>query len=318
MKITALVSLLFLFVFALSSCGGSGTILADKGTFKAVRYPFENPQSQADGKMVAISPNAFIVVSHFELDDSVRFVAYASDSMDVLWRSAAPMHKDEEVDYNALYIESGNLVVFTNRKSKDTVYYCARMVDIKSGKAGDSKVLIKATPDEYGCGYLEPHFGNRTGIRQQHIFVQFDPEKTHNLFNPAFSPDSSKLLLFAIGKDALKTEHTSSVNADVLILDRNLTVLKRATSTFLLPADSGYARGFGIDNSGNVYLSIFHEGGDLITVKQFAILGDGHLSVLRNEHPQNLNDKVDQDDIGIALSRSGKVYVASLLKPKEG
>jgi hypothetical protein len=179
---------ILLLIVTLSSCGsGGGTILAGKGIFKAVGYPFENPQSQADGKMVAVSPSEFILVSHFELDDSVRFVAYSGDSIEVLWRSAAPTTQNEEVDNNALYVNAGNLVVFTNKKSNDTDYYCARLVDIRTGKPGASNILIQATPEEYGCGYFEPHHGGHTGIRRQHRFVLTDAEKTYNLFNPVFS-----------------------------------------------------------------------------------------------------------------------------------
>jgi hypothetical protein len=61
----------------------------------------------------------------------------------------------------------------------------------------------------------------------------------------------------------------------VLILDRNLTVLKSGQVPLLLPTDSGKATGFAIDNSGNVYLAISREEGDFIAVKQFATLGDG-------------------------------------------
>ena len=319
MKNLILISSSFLFLFALNSCGsgGGGTIHAAKGTFKAVAYPFENPESTADGKMVAVSSQSFIIVSHLEDADSVRLAAYSADSVDLLWRASVAMSKNEEVDYNSLFISSGNLVLFTNIRSHDSVYYRARMIDVKNGSAGDVHELIQAAPEEYANGPLEPNGGGIYGIRYHGGVFGISYNDNHNLFKAEFSPDSSKLLLLTVGKDAVEKIHKSDVSANILILDRNLAVLKNAKIKLLTPGDSGITKGYAIDNSGNIYFTTVHEDGDMIMVKEFAVLGDGNVKILRNMHPQDQREMAHQERIGITAAGINKVYVAALLTPVE-
>jgi len=195
-------------------------------------------RSPADGKIVALSPNSFIVLSHRDEDDSIRLAAYTGDSLDILWRSAIPAEKTEEVDNNSLFITGGNLVVFTNRNSNDTIYYRARLVDCKTGKAGEVRELMQAAPDEYASGLFK--YGEEAlwlTVALGLMGTSF--ETNHNYFKTEFSPDSSKLLLFSAQRDAYKPLHRANVNANILIMDRNLNPLKRSKILLLVPGDSG-------------------------------------------------------------------------------